>query len=175
MVVASFAIAFATSAILLPRPHEAPPSFVALNAIRNFRLIEMARSGEHPISGMSAAEIDNAWNELTSTNDPWGNQYVTVHREDAGVFGSRSSSHIYARGEDGVSHSNGGDADDINSWSPKMNQFYQRRQKKRALALWAAYSLVLTIPLYAVSARAANWLFGCRMCDEPDDARESPS
>ncbi|TWU06093.1 hypothetical protein Pla52n_18130 [Stieleria varia] len=160
-------MAFGTSTTLLPRPHEAPPSLVALNAVRNFRLIEMARTGEHPISGMSTTEIDDAWNELTSTNDPWGSRYEIVERADECVFGSRSSVHVYSRGEDGVSHSNGEDADDISSWSPKMNQFYQRRQSIRILISWAVYSLILAIPLYAVSVRAANRFFGRTKCDEP--------
>jgi type II secretion system protein G len=44
--------------------------------------------------------------------DPWGNEFVDLAPSAEG-----RAPRVYSRGRDGVSHSNGSDPDDINSWS----------------------------------------------------------
>lgn len=54
--------------------------------------------------------------------DPWGNPYRCVRRFD----GERESFGVYSTGRDGVTKSEGNDADDLNSWNDDCYRWYVR-------------------------------------------------
>jgi hypothetical protein len=56
--------------------------------------------------------------------DPWGNPYICVEnitRDD----GTHVAIGVYSTGRDGVSQTQGTDADDLNSWDEQIGAYYR--------------------------------------------------
>ncbi|MCA9214734.1 MAG: hypothetical protein KDB27_16800 [Planctomycetales bacterium] len=69
---------------------------------------------DHPLSG---------WEADYSSVDPWGNPYVCVQREEH-TDCYLLPRHVYSKGRDGISSSDGNDADDLSSWSDDSMRYY---------------------------------------------------
>ncbi|QDV70852.1 hypothetical protein Poly24_45850 [Rosistilla carotiformis] len=65
------------------------------------------------------------WGEAGVRLDPWGNEYQLVELNRDGIYGSRSPFHVYSFGADGISKSDGNDADDISSWGYGFKRYYK--------------------------------------------------
>lgn len=145
----TIAIAVALSVSLFRPISYHPFDHMSLGQIRNYRLSQDFHCGGHSFSDMTYEEFDRFFTE-DFPSDPWGNPYVFVNRDQDGVFGMRSRKHIYSMGEDGVSRSNGDDVDDINSWSPKLTEHYDKQRLRRRFAVHFVFAAILVIPVYTL-------------------------
>ncbi|MDM4019634.1 hypothetical protein, partial [Roseiconus lacunae] len=85
----------------------------------------LARYGPH--ATIADIDIQQLAIDLDGLNDPWGNSYKLVMRQDAECDNPEFSVHLYSKGEDGISRTDGDDPDDLNTWSNDYGQFYWRR------------------------------------------------
>ena len=87
------------------------------------------------------------WSKLIDTlpKDPWGREYQYFTRSSDGKL----SYGIYSFGKDGISHSNGNDPDDFNSWE-------KLRQETSHTPLILIFSASATALVFVLSWQAAR-------------------
>ena len=87
--------------------------------------------------------------------DPWGNPYRCVLRKE---INPQQPFGFYSAGSDGVSQSDGNDADDLNSWDPNCRRFYLRRIEDNRRTMYAVVGFIFTPFTYAAILGACWWV-----------------
>lgn len=133
----------------IPKWSLAPPQLRRLQTS-----VEWAEIGEPPLSvdeveswlaGRASKDIADRFG-ADADSDPWGHPYrvvaVAVAAEGPDRFG------FYSTGRDGISHSNGNDPDDINSWTEARTRYYEHEWLWGPSLIWLGWSLFLTPFVY---------------------------
>ncbi|WP_149499028.1 hypothetical protein [Roseiconus lacunae] len=133
----------------------------AVADIRYGRDALLARYGPH--ATIADIDIQQLAIDLDGLNDPWGNSYKLVMRQDAECDNPEFSVHLYSKGEDGISRTDGDDPDDLNTWSNDYGQFYWRRIQREQRLKHAAEATVCSPIVFAIMVvltRIARNTFG---------------
>lgn len=96
----------------------------AASDIRGIRLWAALQLDQRPNLQYSDYDAKQLWTDLGHQNDPWGNKYQLIERDEPGLYDLQSPFHAYSFGADGKSDSNGNDPDDINSWNYDRYRYY---------------------------------------------------
>jgi hypothetical protein len=81
--------------------------------------------------------------------DPWGQPYRYIRNRHL-TDGTVVELGVYSTGQDGVSETDGNDADDLNSWSEKQGQYYRDEISRQDFSDAALTGLLLTPFTYAL-------------------------
>lgn len=135
-----------------------------------------------PQATIADIDIQQLAIDLDGLKDPWGNSYNLVTRPDAECDNPEFGVHLYSKGEDRISRTDGDDPDDLNTWSNDFGQFYWRRIQREERLQHAVEATVCPPIVFAIlveMTRTARHTFldsdpterTDRKGDEPDDAR----
>ena len=88
-------------------------------------------------------------------NDPWGNPYRCVSRND----NADNKLGVYSLGRDGTSDSLGNDHDDLNSWNEDCYRWYVRDINQRKRIDYAMQGAMIA-PFVYVGMLGVGWVVG---------------